>query len=140
MAALRAAPAGQGKLVLAEDAPGSRVAEIANAVMLDRAAPAPAPRAADAPAADGIDRAAASAELTRAANLVGMCRRPGGDTGPGKALVVVGTSGRVESVSIEGKLAGGPVGECVARNFRTVKVPAFSGSSVTLSKSFVVPD
>ena len=37
-----------------------------------------------------------------------------------------------------GDLAGTAVGGCVARLFRSAKIPAFSGDAVTVSKSFSV--
>jgi hypothetical protein len=69
-----------------------------------------------------------------------MCRRPGGATGPGRAVVTFGPSGRAESVGIEGAIAGSPVADCAAQKFRTARVPSFGGDPVTVSKSFVIPD
>ena len=54
--------------------------------------------------------------------------------------MTLATSGSPQSVVVEGDLAGTTVGNCVAGQFRTVKVRPFTGSAVTLVKSFVIPD
>jgi serine/threonine-protein kinase len=127
------------KVTLTEEKDKARVSEIANAVSLDDHAPAQEAPAPAAPASD-FDRPGAQRELARAAGLVGMCRRPGGDTGQGRVRVTLATSGSPQSVVVEGDLAGTTVGSCVAGQFRTVKVRPFTGSTVTLVKSFVIPD
>jgi hypothetical protein len=81
--------------------------------------------------------AARSAVFSAAANASG-CRTKRGPKGRGKAAVTVGPSGRVQGVSISGPFGGTKVGRCVARVFRSVRVPAFSGSPVTLTKSFTI--
>jgi len=140
MAALRAEQKGLEvpKVTLPEE-PEDRVKEIANTVKLDdHGSSAPNDTTAEGPS--GFDKSTVQAALSRAANMVGMCRRPGGASGPGKATVTLAPSGRVQDVSIQGGIAGTPTGECVAAQFRTVKVPPFQGSAVTVSKSFVIPD
>jgi len=52
-------------------------------------------------------------------NMVGMCRRPGGDSGPGRVVVTLATTGKPQSVIVQGKLSGTPVGECITGQFRT---------------------
>jgi eukaryotic-like serine/threonine-protein kinase len=143
MAEIRAEPKATEavKVTLAEDPAKDRVAAIANAVSLDEHGTSPAPVHAPEPGGSGdFDKAAAKSALNRVAGLVGMCRRPGGATGPGEAIVAFGPSGRVQSVSVHGSVAGTPIGDCVANIFRGVKVPAFSGDAVTVSKAFVIPD
>ncbi len=100
------------------------------------AAPAPAP----APAADGaaFDKNAAVAALGAAAANAGSCKKPDGPTGSGKVSVTFAPSGRATATSVAGELAGTEVGGCVARLFRSAKVPPFSGDPVTVSKSFSV--
>ena len=72
--------------------------------------------------------------------MVGFCHRPGSDAGPGRALVTFGPNGHVQNVVIQGKLGSSPVGECVANQFRNLKVPPFAGNAVTVAKSFIIPD
>lgn len=109
----------------------SRVDQIANSVSLDDPG-------GEAPGA--FDKSAAQASLTRAAGMVGMCQRPGAPSGSGKVLVTFGPSGSVQGATVQGSLAGTPTGDCVSRQFRSAKVPPFSGAPVTVSKSFTVPE
>jgi serine/threonine protein kinase len=146
MAALRAeAPKAPDttRVTLVEEQEKDRVSSIANSVNLDdhgttthETAPA---HTAEAPSG-GADTGSFAAALGRAAGMVGFCHRPGSDSGPGRALVTFGPNGRVQSVVIQGKLASTPVGECVANQFRNLKVPPFAGSAVTVAKGFIVPD
>ena len=124
------------KVTLNDEA--TSVQDIANSVTLDEHAQADPGAAANA--GSDFDRKAAAAALSRAASLVGVCHRPGGDSGPGKALVTIGSSGSVQGVSVQGKFAGTPTGDCVATQFRSVKVPSFKGDAVVVGKSFVIPD
>ena len=95
-----------------------------------------APPAADAPP---FSKAAAISALSAAASGAGGCKKPGGPTGPGKATVTFAPSGRVTTATVAGgSYAGTPVGGCVASIFRRAHVPAFSGSSITVSKSFQI--
>jgi hypothetical protein len=68
------------------------------------------------------------------------CKREGGPTGSGTASVTFSTEGPVSGVSLSAPFAGTPVGNCIQTVFRSAHVPAFSGSSVTLSKSFRIPE
>jgi hypothetical protein len=129
-------------VTLVEAQEKDRVNSIASGVTLDdHGAPPRDPplQLSEAPSSD-IDKSALASVLGRAANMVGVCHRPGGESGPGKAVVTFGPSGRVQSVVVEGKLAGTAVGDCVVGQFRNVKIPAFSGNSVTVSKAFNVSD
>jgi predicted Zn finger-like uncharacterized protein len=95
-----------------------------------------APPPADAPP---FSKASAISALTAAASSAGSCKKPGGPTGPGKATVTFAPSGRVTTATVAGgSYAGTGVGGCVASVFRRAHVPAFSGSSVTVSKSFQI--
>jgi predicted Zn finger-like uncharacterized protein len=97
--------------------------------------PTPAP-AGDAPP---FSKASAISALTSAANSAGSCKKPGGPTGAGKATVTFAPSGRVTTATVAGgTYAGTGVGGCVASVFRRAHVPPFSGSSVTVSKSFQI--
>jgi hypothetical protein len=102
----------------------------------------PAP-VAPAPATGGaaFDKGAAVAALQTAASASSSCKRPDGPMGSGKALVTFAPSGRVTNVTLSGgSFAGTPVGGCIARVFRSAKVPPFGGDAVTVSKGFsIVP-
>ena len=103
--------------------------------------PAPAAAApAEAPA-DGaqFDRAAAMTALGSAAGAAQSCRKPDGPTGSGRIAVTFAPSGAVTSAQVEGPpFAGTAVGGCVAARFRSARVPAFSGGTVTVHKSFSI--
>jgi predicted Zn finger-like uncharacterized protein len=96
------------------------------------AAPSPSPDLA------AFDKNAAVAALGAAAANAGGCKKPDGPTGSGKVSVTFAPSGRATATSVAGELAGTEVGGCVARLFRSAKVPPFSGDPVTVSKSFSV--
>jgi predicted Zn finger-like uncharacterized protein len=105
----------------------------------------PADKPADKPAepaaasdAPPFDKAAAIAALSAAAANAGSCKTPDGPTGGGKVSITFMPSGRATNTQVSGDLAGTAVGGCVARLFRSAKVPAFSGDAVTVSKSFSV--
>lgn len=84
-----------------------------------------------------FDRGAASAALSSASGGVGGCKKADGPTGLGRVAVTFAPSGVVSSAVVEGPpYAGTPVGACVANKFRGAKVPAFSGSAITVKKSF----
>jgi hypothetical protein len=87
-----------------------------------------------------LNRASALTSLSKAANSAMSCKREGGPTGAGTASVTFSTEGPVSNVSLSAPFAGTPVGTCIQTVFRSAHVPAFSGSSVTLSKSFRIPE
>lgn len=87
-----------------------------------------------------LNRASALTALSSAASSASSCRREGGPSGAGSASVTFSPDGPVSSVTLSAPFAGTAVGACVQGLFRSARVPAFSGSSVTLSKSFRVPD
>jgi predicted Zn finger-like uncharacterized protein len=91
---------------------------------------------------DGVasfNKGAAIAALSSAASAASGCKRPGGPTGGGRAIVTFAPSGRVTSANVQGGSFGGTsVGGCIASVFRRATVPAFSGSPVTVSKSFSI--
>jgi hypothetical protein len=125
------------KVTLTEEKDKARVSAIANGVNLDdHAAQDEAAHASEVT----FDKAQAQQQLARAASQVGVCKRPGGETGPGRALVTLNSSGAPQSVTIQGKLSGTPAGECVAAQFRTVKIASFTGGPVTLAKGFRIPE
>ena len=86
-----------------------------------------------------LNRGAALAALGTAASAATSCKRQGGPTGSGSASVTFSPDGPVKSVTVSPPFAGTPVGQCVASAFRGAHVPPFSGSSITLPKSFQIP-
>jgi hypothetical protein len=66
------------------------------------------------------------------------CSSPNGPHGSGHAKVTFGLIGKVVSVEVEPPFARTSVGRCLAAKLRLVHVPPFSGSPVTVGKSFAV--
>jgi hypothetical protein len=90
-------------------------------------------------AAGPFDRGAAVSALNSAAGAASGCKKPDGPTGTGRVSVTFAPSGRVTSSTVEGPpFAGTSVGGCVAARFRSASVPPFSGSPVTVHKSFTI--
>jgi serine/threonine-protein kinase len=87
-----------------------------------------------------LNRASALTALSSAANSAASCKREGGPTGTGSASITFSPEGPVTSVSLSAPFAGTPVGNCIQTVFRSVHVTAFSGSAITLSKSFRIPE
>jgi len=87
-----------------------------------------------------LNRGSALAALSSAANGAASCKRDGGPSGAGSASITFSPEGPVSSVRLSAPFAGTSVGACVQSVFRGAHVPAFSGSAVTLSKSFRIPD
>ncbi len=87
-----------------------------------------------------FNKGAAISALSAAASAATGCKRPDGPTGSGRAIVTFAPSGRATSANVTGGSFGGTsVGGCVASVFRRAHVPPFSGSSVTVAKSFNIP-
>ncbi len=102
-----------------------------------RPSPSPKPDAPSAPAKFSVS--AAKSALSSAAAQAKSCKSADGPTGSGKVQVTFATSGRVTSARVvSGPFGGTSVGGCVARKFRGARVPAFSGSPVTVAKSFSI--
>lgn len=105
--------------------------------------PATTPEAAPAPppAASGpeFDKAAANAALGSAAGAAAGCRAPDDPSGTARVSVKFAPSGRVTSALVNGPpFAGTPTGSCIAKAFRGITVPPFSGDAVTVSKSITI--
>jgi predicted Zn finger-like uncharacterized protein len=99
------------------------------------AAPKPAAVESDQP----FNMGEAKAKLGAAASAAAGCKKPNGPTGTGRAVIVFAPSGAAQSASITGEpFEGTPTGACVASKFRAVRVPPFSGSPFSVSKSFSV--
>jgi predicted Zn finger-like uncharacterized protein len=105
-------------------------------------APAPAAPAPAAPAAGGsgdFDRAAALSALSAAATAAQACKKPDGPTGSGRVAVTFANNGTATTANVEGPpFAGTPVGGCVAARFRSVHIPPFGGSVITVRKTFII--
>jgi hypothetical protein len=101
-----------------------------------RETPSPAPTTGGGSAP--FDTAAAKEALSAAAGNVSSCKEMGGPVGNGRVSITFAPSGRPTSVAVTGDLAGTTVGSCIARLFRTTRVPAFSGDPVTVAKGFAV--
>jgi len=144
-------PAREEKVQLEESAakppaaPAGPAAQ-AETVTLDETAPAPAETAvADfepkpEPGERGpLNRGAAVSALAAAAGRAKACSSGEGPSGGGRAMVTFSPDGPVSNVSLPAPFAGTAVGSCVATAFRSARVPAFTGSAVTLPGSFRIP-
>jgi predicted Zn finger-like uncharacterized protein len=103
----------------------------------------PAPAAAAPAAAAGADQpfnmGEAKARLASAAGAAQGCKKPDGPSGSGRVVVMFAPSGAAQSATVSGPpFEGTPTGACVAARFRGVRVPAFSGSPFSVSKSFSI--
>jgi serine/threonine protein kinase len=87
-----------------------------------------------------FNRGVALAQLSASANRAAGCRRPGGPSGSGRATVTFANDGSPKSVAISAPFAGTPVGACVSAAFRSIHVPPFTGSPVTLPWSFRIAE
>ncbi len=107
----------------------------------DRTASGVGPRSSEAPPARGgaFSRPAAISALGSAASAASGCKKPGGPAGRGRVSVTFSPSGHPASVVVNGgSFAGTPTAGCVASAFRRTRVPPFSGSPVTVHKSFSI--
>jgi hypothetical protein len=104
-----------------------------------RKPPSRAARAAvSSKAAAPFDKSAARAVLSEAAARAASCGA-GGAPGKGKIQVTFSPNGKVSSARlVQGPFAGTTAGKCALRQFRSVRVPAFAGSSITVAKSFKI--
>jgi hypothetical protein len=86
-----------------------------------------------------FDKAAAVAALNSAVGQASGCRQPGDPSGTARVVITFAPSGRVTSANLSGPpFAGTRTGGCIASTMRRARVPAFSGSHVTVSKSVVI--
>lgn len=85
-----------------------------------------------------FDRGAARTTLVSIAGNVQDCKKSG-DSGPGRVMVTFAPSGAVQSAVVSGPpFEGTPTGACVSARFRAARIPAFSGSPVSVSKTFTI--
>jgi predicted Zn finger-like uncharacterized protein len=103
---------------------------------------AAAPPATTAAAAGGSDQpfnmGEAKARLAAIAGSVQGCKK-GDASGSGRVVVTFAPGGNVQSAVVSGPpFEGTPTGACVASRFRGARVPPFSGSPFSVSKSFTI--
>ncbi len=68
---------------------------------------------------------------------VSSCKKDA--SGSGHVKIIFGSNGSVSSATVDdGPFVGTPVGGCVAGKYRSARVPPFSGSPVTVGKSFSI--
>ncbi|HEV8244271.1 MAG TPA: protein kinase, partial [Polyangiaceae bacterium] len=104
-------------------------------------APEPAPAPAPPPGEAGpFSRGAAMAALGSASSRAAGCKRPDGPTGMSRAMVTFSPAGTVSSVALSAPFAGTSVGNCVSTIFKSARVPAFTGSAITLPQSYRIPE
>jgi cytoskeletal protein RodZ len=89
------------------------------------------------PAAE-FNRDAARSALAGAAGAASGCKTKNGPTGKGQVTVTFAPSGRATQATVGPPFAGTSVGSCAAAAFKSASVPPFSGSAVTVSKSFFI--
>jgi serine/threonine protein kinase len=104
------------------------------------APPPAAPPASPSGPAGAFSRGAALAQLGAASGRAGACKRPGGPTGSGHVTVTFAPDGSTSKVSVAAPFGGTPTGACLSANYSGLRVPAFTGSSVSLPGSFRVPE
>ncbi|HYO95488.1 MAG TPA: serine/threonine-protein kinase [Polyangiaceae bacterium] len=103
-------------------------------------APGTTPAAPAAGERGPFNRGAAMAQLGAAATRASSCKRPASPSGAGRAQVTFSPDGTPLKVSLSAPFAGTQAGSCVTASFTSARVPAFSGSSVTLPWTFRIPE
>jgi hypothetical protein len=99
-------------------------------------APAPAPPSfAHVDTTAEFDRSAALQVLRDAGDRAGTCLVGAHAPGPVRIAVTFLQNGNVGSARVEGNLAGSSTAVCIEHKFRSVRIPAFRGSSLTVRKT-----
>ncbi len=88
---------------------------------------------------NAFSESAARARLSQANGVLIACKREGGVSGPGKALVTFAPDGTVVAVALDAPYVGTKEGDCAARQFQRAKVNAFNGGPQTVKHSFEIP-
>jgi cytoskeletal protein RodZ len=93
----------------------------------------------EVPLAGPFDPGAARSALNAAAGSASGCRQEGDPSGTASVVVTFATSGRVTSATVNGPpFAGTRTGGCIASRMRSARVPPFSGSPITVSKTVTI--
>jgi hypothetical protein len=120
---------------VASAAPGRPEASVAKALPPD-----PALRPADSTGgAVPAKPSSGAVQAALGAVMSGARRCVAGDDTPSSALVVFGSDGRVQSVSVSGPAAGRPAGGCIEAQLGRARVQPFAASSFSVSAT-VRPD
>lgn len=98
----------------------------------------PAEPEAPPPPPPPFDQSAAAAAMAQAASNAASCRPEGSPTGLARVSVTFAPSGRATTAQVSGSFAGTPTGGCIARLFRTARIPPFTGEHVTVHKSVAI--
>lgn len=128
-----------GQVAIAAQVPAAPVAEETPAAATAAAPaaeelPPPAPPEPEAPP---FDRSVAASALNAAAGSASSCREPGVPSSPVSVRVTFAPSGSVTIAVVENApYAGTAAGGCIARVFRSARVSPFSGTPVTVHKTF----
>lgn len=86
-----------------------------------------------------FDVAAARSALASAAAAASSCRKPGDPSGVAQVTITFAPSGRATSANIGGPpFAGTATGGCIAGKMRGARVPPFTGTHKTVSKTVVI--
>lgn len=126
-----AGPAAEAPAIESEraDAPSAEATPAAEEL------PPPAPP--EEPVAPPFNRSSAAAALDSAVGAALACRDPGIPTAPVSMRVTFAPTGSVTIAVVENApYAGTSAGGCIARTFRSAKVAPFSGTPVTVHKTF----
>jgi serine/threonine protein kinase len=91
------------------------------------------------PDPNAFSETGARSRLGQANGVLAFCKKEGGVTGPGTAMITFATDGTVSAVKMEPPYAGTPAGDCVTGHFKRTKVNPFQGSPQTLKHTFEVP-
>jgi hypothetical protein len=90
------------------------------------------------PAAE-FDSEAARVALGAGAAAASGCRKAEDPSGTAQLTITFAPSGRVTSARIAGPpFQGTPTGSCIAGAFHSVRVPAFGGAAVTITKEVTI--
>jgi hypothetical protein len=99
--------------------------------------PAPPPAPAELQVAGEFDRNAAMEVMRRAGDAARGCASGATSGGNPRVSVTFARTGQVADAHVEGPSAGTPAGQCISGKFRSLRVPPFRGSSVTVYKTII---
>jgi hypothetical protein len=106
-----------------------------SAAPIAKAPPPSSPAAPEFDAAGEFDRNAAMQGLRQAGDAARGCAGAASLGGNVRVSVTFARTGRVADAHAEGPAASTPAGACIAGKFRSVQVPPFRGSNMTVYKT-----